>query len=154
MIIGIVAIAKNLAIGRGGELPWHYSADLKFFKETTTGHTVVMGSKTWASIGRPLPDRTNVVLSRNRELELPGGVTLTGNKNEILALSGDIFIIGGRETFALFANNIDRWIVTDVPLTVDDADTFMPPNFLDGFVIESSRDLGEGLIAKTYVRAS
>jgi dihydrofolate reductase len=152
VIIGIVAIAKNLAIGRGGKLPWHSSADLKFFKETTTGHTVVMGSKTWASIGRPLPDRTNVVLSRNRQLELPSGVRLAGNKDEILALPGDIFIIGGREIFSLYADNIDRWIVTEVPLAVDDADTFMPTDFVDGFSVESTRDLGEGLVVKTYVR--
>ena len=57
-IFAIIAIAKNYAIGKDGKLPWHYPADLKFFKETTTGHAVLMGSHTWDSIGRPLPNRS------------------------------------------------------------------------------------------------
>ncbi|HSK71207.1 MAG TPA: dihydrofolate reductase, partial [Pyrinomonadaceae bacterium] len=68
-IIGIVAIAQNYAIGRGGKLPWHYSADLKFFKETTLNNAVVMGFNTWKSIGKPLPKRLNIVLSRSAEIE-------------------------------------------------------------------------------------
>ena len=154
MIIGIVAISKNLAIGKNGKLPWHYSADLKFFKETTTGHTVVMGSKTWHSIGRPLPDRTNIVLSRSGNLDLPQSVKLARNKEEVcsLAKSGDVFIAGGRAIFELFADEIDRWIVTEVPVAVEDADIFMPAGFLDDFQLESTRDLGEGLIVKVYAR--
>jgi len=75
VIIGIVAIAKNYAIGKDGKLPWHYSSDLKFFKETTAGNAVVMGSNTWRSIGKPLPNRLNVILSRSG-LDLPSGVLL------------------------------------------------------------------------------
>ena len=69
MITAIVAIARNFAIGRDGKLPWHYSADLKFFKRTTSGHTVVMGFNTWKSIGKPLPNRLNIVLSRTRTID-------------------------------------------------------------------------------------
>ncbi|HEX8130849.1 MAG TPA: dihydrofolate reductase, partial [Pyrinomonadaceae bacterium] len=64
-IIGIVAVDRNGAIGKGGSIPWHYSADMKFFREQTTGHACVMGRRTWASLNRPLKGRLNVVLSRS-----------------------------------------------------------------------------------------
>ena len=67
-IIGIVALDRNLAIGKNGKLPWHYSADMKFFKETTIGNVVVMGRRTWLTLKGPLPDRQNIVLSRDRNL--------------------------------------------------------------------------------------
>jgi dihydrofolate reductase len=156
VIIGIVAIAKDLAIGRGGKLPWHHSADLKFFKETTTGHAVVMGSTTWRSIGRALPNRLNIVLSRNDSLDLPEGVRHIGSKERVLelgkTLNTDLFVIGGAKVFDAFADDIDRWIVTEVPDVVDDADTFMPTDFLEEFQLESTLDLGEGLVVKFYAR--
>src|SRR5437879_406067 len=119
-IIGIVAIAKNLAIGRGGKLPWHYSSDLKFFKETTMGHAVVMGANTWRSIGRPLPGRLNIVLSRSGNAEVPATVRLVRSRDEVLDLAAavdtDVFIIGGAEVFKAFADDVDKWIVTKVPI--------------------------------------
>src|SRR5438045_4056667 len=81
-IIGIVAIAKNFAIGKGGKLPWHHSADLKFFKETTTGNAIVMGANTYRSIGKPLPDRLNIVLSRNSSIEPVPEVLRLSEKRE------------------------------------------------------------------------
>jgi dihydrofolate reductase len=156
VIIGIVAIAKNLAIGRGGKLPWHHSADLRFFKETTTGHAVVMGSTTWRSIGRALPNRLNIVLSHNESLDLPDGVQRIGSKEHVLELAEtsdrDVFVIGGAKVFDAFADDIDRWIVTEVPDVVDDADTFLPADFLVGFQLESMVDLDEGLVVKFYGR--
>jgi dihydrofolate reductase len=149
MIVGIVAISKNYAIGKDGKLPWHYPADLKFFKETTTGHAIVMGANTWRAIGRPLPNRLNIVLTRSGDIDLPDGVVKFGSKNEVVEFSkhrdGDLFIIGGALTYAQFAEVIDKWIVTSVPDVIDDADTFMPHNFLDGFETEETRDLGEDL---------
>jgi dihydrofolate reductase len=151
-IIGIVAIAKNFAIGRGGKLPWHHSADLKFFKKTTTGHAVVMGSNTWRSIGKPLPDRLNVVLSRSGMIDITPDVMRLGSTEEVVELSKllnkDIFIIGGAKTYQAFADVIDRWIVTEVPDDIVDADTFMPADFLDGFVEDETRDLGDHLTVK------
>jgi dihydrofolate reductase len=152
MIIGIVAIAKNFAIGKDGKLPWRYSADLKFFKRTTIGNTVVMGMHTWQSIGKPLPDRLNVVLSRSGEIEASPDVLLQRSREEVLALSrylkGDVFIIGGAKTFESFADVVDEWIVTRIPETVEDADVFMPADFLDSFTVRDTLDLGDGLLVE------
>lgn len=156
MIIGIVAISKNYAIGKNGKLPWHYSADLKFFKETTTGNAVVMGSNTWQSIGKPLPNRLNVVLSRSDNIEAPPEVMKLISVDEVIELSKllvkDIFIIGGAKIFESFADLIEKWIVTFVPETVEGADTFMPQNFLDGFEVEETKDLADDLEVKTLRR--
>ncbi|MFZ1700465.1 MAG: dihydrofolate reductase [Pyrinomonadaceae bacterium] len=155
-IIGIVAISKNLAIGRDGELPWHYSADLKFFKKTTRGNAVVMGSNTWRSIGKVLPDRLNVVLSRNGNVATPPAVMKLSSADEVIELAKylnrDVFIIGGAKTYAEFADVIDKWIVTEVPEAVLDADTFMPDDFLQGFECGSIHELGDDLIVKILHR--
>ena len=157
MIIGIVAISKNYAIGRGGKLPWHYAADLKFFKETTTGNAVVMGANTWRSIGKPLPNRLNVVLSGSSSVTPPAEVMRLGEKDEVIDLAQylnrDMYVIGGARVYADFADVIEKWIVTEVPLTVDDADTFMPTDFLDEFELDETRDLGDGLHVKILHRS-
>ena len=156
MIIGIVAISKNYAIGKDGKLPWHYSADLKFFKKTTTGNAIVMGSTTWASIGRPLPNRLNIVLSRTGNIERPPDVISLASVDEVLSLAAyfdrDIFIIGGAKIFAAFGAVIEEWIVTLVPQTVDDADVFMPDHFLDDFEAVNRVELGDGLYVDTMRR--
>ncbi|MEJ7622443.1 MAG: dihydrofolate reductase [Pyrinomonadaceae bacterium] len=156
MIIGIVAISQNFAIGRDGKLPWHYSRDLKFFKRTTVGHVVVMGSTTWQSIAKPLPGRLNVVLSRSDKLELPPEVIKLSNKAAVAELSkyvkGDIFLIGGAKTYNDLADLIDQWIVTDIPLEIPDADTFMPADFLDDFAEVGREQLDENLIVRTMRR--
>ncbi len=156
MITGIVAIAQNFAIGKDGKLPWHYPADLKFFKETTVGNAVVMGFHTWEAIGKPLPKRLNIVLSRSANLENRADVLLLRSKADVLALAqylkGDLFIIGGATTYAEFADVIERWIVTEVPETVEDADTFMPKDFLDGFTAEKMIELDSDLRVKVFVK--
>lgn len=156
VIIGIVAIARNLAIGKDGKLPWHYPEDLKFFKRTTTGHTVVMGWNTWRSIGKPLPNRLNVVVSRHGELEETDRVKLLRNRDDVLELAkkldGDVFVIGGSRTYETFAEDIEKWYVTEVPISVEDADTFMPPDFLNGFGETETIDLDDGLVVKVFVR--
>ncbi len=153
-IIGIVAVDRQRAIGKGGTLPWHYSSDLKFFKQQTSGHACVMGYRTWASLKRPLPNRLNIVLSRSRDVE--SGVILLRDKQAVLSLvpflNCDLFIIGGAQIFSAFAEEIERWIVTEVPLTVEGADTFMPENFLQGFEAYDSRQLEEELRATFYKR--
>ena len=156
MIIGIVAIDKNYAIGKDGKLPWHYSADLKFFKETTTGNAVVMGANTWRSIGRPLPKRLNVVLSRSGNVNVPDDVKVFDSKAKVIALADsfddDVFIIGGAKVYSDLADIIEKWLVTEVPVTVEDADTFMPKDFLHGFELEETVDLSEDLRVKILRR--
>ena len=156
MITAIVAIARNFAIGKDGKLPWHYAADLKFFKETTVGNAVVMGFHTWQAIGKPLPKRLNIVLSRSASLENRADVLLLRSKQEVLALAnylkGDLFIIGGAKTYAEFADVIEKWIVTEIPETVEDADAFMPENFLDGFERQKTVELNEDLRVKFFVK--
>ena len=158
MIIGIVAISENNAIGKDGKLPWHYPADLKFFKETTMGNAVVMGATTWRSIGKPLPGRLNVVLSRSGIVDIYPDVMRLGRKDEVITLShylnGDVYIIGGAKTYEAFAEVIDKWIVTHVPINVTDADTFMPDGFLDGFTKVGSKELDNGLNVEILQRDS
>ncbi len=155
-IIGMVAVAKNNAIGKGGKLPWHYPADLKFFKQTTTGNAVVMGMNTWRSIGRPLPNRLNIVLSRSAQIDQAENLIFLRSEKEALDLSRylncDMYVIGGSKTFAEFAVKIDGWIVTRVPVEVNDADVFMPANFLEGFKLTEAFELGDGLRIETFRR--
>lgn len=157
-IIGIVAIGKNYAIGKDGKLPWHYSADLKFFKQTTLNHAVVMGFNTWKSIGKPLPKRLNIVLSRSNNIKNQPNVLLLRSVEEVLALSKylncDLFVIGGAKTYENFTDAIDRWIVTEVPETCKDADTFMPRDFLDKFALKKTEKLTDNLKVKFYEKLS
>ncbi len=156
MIIGIVAIAKNFAIGRAGRLPWSYPADMKHFRETTTGHAVLMGANTWLSIGRPLPKRLNVVLSGSSSVTPPAEVMRLMTKDEVLDLqrylNRHLFVIGGAQIYHDFADVIEKWIVTEVPVSVEDADTFMPTDFLARFEETETEDLGDGLVVKTLSR--
>jgi dihydrofolate reductase len=156
MIIGIVAISINYAIGRDGKLPWHYSTDLKFFKETTTGNVVVMGANTWRSIGRPLPNRLNIVLSRSGRVDAPETVIKLSSKAEVVELAKyidrDIFIIGGAHTYEDFADVIDQWIVTFVPIEVADADTFMAVDFLIGYEETEMIKIDDGLTVRKFSR--
>lgn len=119
----IAAVAANGVIGRDGELPWRLPADLRFFKRVTMGHHLVMGRKTWASIGRPLPGRTMVVLSRDASLAIPG-VRVVPSLPEALALAraaGDLeaFVIGGAAVFASALPLADRLYLTRVHAHVE-----------------------------------
>lgn len=158
MIIGIVAVDRNLAIGKGGKLPWHYSADMKFFKETTIGNAVVMGRHTWLTIKKPLPDRLNIVLSNQLVQPAQDSLVVLSDVQSVLSLARSItrhlFIIGGAKVYQSFLTHIERWIVTEIPLTVEGADTFMPSDFLEGFEIYELRQLNEGLRVKFYERVS
>jgi dihydrofolate reductase len=156
-VIGIVAVDRNLAIGKGGTLPWHYSADLKFFKQTTVGNTIVMGSRTWQSLKKSLPDRLNIVLTSSTETDPVNSVVRLPTIESVLTLAKtlttDLFVIGGARVFQSFLPHLDRWIVTEIPLIVEDADTFMPTDFLNGFELYELRQLDAGLRTKFYERA-
>ncbi|ARK31945.1 dihydrofolate reductase [Halalkalibacter krulwichiae] len=127
MISFIVAMDRNRAIGVNNQLPWHLPADLAFFKRVTTGHTIVMGRKTYESIGRPLPKRRNVVLTQNKDFRVEGCDVVT-NVNEVLHLSkqeDECFIIGGTQIFSLFWEHVDRLYVTYIDEEFE-GDTFFP----------------------------
>lgn len=125
MIGAIVAIGENDVIGVGGTLPWHYSEDLKRFKRVTMGASIVMGRKTWDSIGRrPLPGRRNIVISRSR-LE---GVECYADPVEALRAAGEpCWIIGGAEIYRLTLPYCDVLDITRVPDRVDDPDAVRFP---------------------------
>lgn len=155
-IIGIVAIAQNYAIGKDGKLPWHYPADLKFFKETTLNQTVVMGRKTYESIGKPLPKRLNIVLSRDSESSAQTNLIYLKSKESLISvipfLKTDVFIIGGANIYRDFADIIEKWIVTKVPQTVDSADAFMETDFLRDFAEKDKKELEDDLFVHFYER--
>ena len=156
MIIGIAAVDRKGAIGKGGKLPWHYSADMKFFRETTTGHAVVMGRKTWLTLGKPLKNRLNIVLSRDASIEPQESLLVLTDIDSVISLnnslSTDLFVIGGAQIYTAFVPHIDKWIITEVPLTVSGADTFMPDDYLKEFKAADSKPLDEGLVVKFYER--
>ncbi len=113
MLIAVVAMDPNRLIGRDGSLPWHLPEDLAFFKKTTLGHPVLMGRKTFESIGRPLPKRRNIVLTRDKTWSHPG-VEVIHSSEEIPDAEGTIFVIGGAEIYKALSGRIEEWIVSHV----------------------------------------
>jgi dihydrofolate reductase len=116
MLIAIVAMDPDRVIGRDGALPWHLPEDLAFFKKTTLGHPVLMGRKTFESIGRPLPKRRNIVLTRDRSWSHPG-VEAIHSPEEIPDADGNVFVIGGAEIYKALSGRIDEWLVSHVHAT-------------------------------------
>jgi len=123
-LIIIAALNRKRVIGNNGKLPWHISEDLKRFKRLTIGHTVVMGRKTFESMGKPLPDRRNVVLSSKN---LPGVETFSSIESALEALKAQdrVFIIGGGDIFDQFLDRADELHLTLVDIDAD-GDAFFP----------------------------
>lgn len=122
----IVAMARNRVIGRDGDLPWHLSADLKRFRKLTTGHAILMGRKTYDSIGRPLPQRRSIVITRNADYR-PDGVETAGSLEDALSLvrgDSEAFIIGGGTIYEQALPLADRLYVTLVEAEIDGDTTF------------------------------
>ncbi len=126
----IAAIAENGAIGRNNQLLWHIKDDLQLFKRTTLDHVIVMGRKSYESIGRPLPRRTNVVVTRKRDYR-PDGVLVFHSLNEVFSHfrkkgEEEIFVIGGGEIYRQSIDDANEMHISHVHTTVNDADTFFP----------------------------
>ena len=123
----IVAMAKNRVIGAKGAIPWHLPDELKLFKQLTMGHHMIMGRRTWESIGRPLPGRTTVVVTRHEGYRAPGAIVAHSFDEAIAACGGDneVFVIGGSEIFAEALPRADRIYLTTVE-AAPEGDTFMP----------------------------
>lgn len=131
-LVCIAAVAENGVIGRDGDMPWHYSADLRHFKETTMGHPVVMGRTTYESIAGqldgPLPGRTNIVLSRSNP-DFPKEVVLVHSVEEAIEtveeLDDTAFVIGGATVYEQFLPHADELILTEIHEAYD-GDTCFP----------------------------
>ena len=126
-LIGIVAMTEKRLIGKEGTLPWHLPDDLAFFKQTTSGHAIVMGRKTFDSIGRPVPKRQNIVLTRDLTWSHPG-VTVIHEPLELsgmLDMPGAVYIIGGAEIYQAFLPQTDALLITHVKEDYQ-GDTYFP----------------------------
>jgi dihydrofolate reductase len=124
----IVAMAQNGVIGRNNQLPWRLPEDLRYFKKTTMGKPVIMGRKTFESIGKPLPGRTNIVISTQKNILLPEGVRLAQSVNEAMSIAesiglidgvNEVMVIGGEQIYALFMPSAKRIYLTKVHANVD-----------------------------------
>ena len=131
----IAAMSLNRVIGQGNQLPWHLPEDFRWFKQTTTGHILLMGRKTFESVGRPLPNRTTIVLSRAGFLH--PGVTTIRSLQELKLPENDpreIFVCGGAQIYAELLPRCDELFLTVVQREVA-GDAFFPP-FEDGFELK------------------
>jgi dihydrofolate reductase len=123
----IVAISANNAIGKNNQLLWHLPADLKHFKEITSGHTIIMGRKTYDSIGRPLPNRRNIVITRKTDLQIEN-VEIVNSLQDAISLcetEDEVFIIGGAEIYKNSISIANRIYLTTVHQEYE-ADVFFP----------------------------
>lgn len=123
----LVAVARNGVIGNKGKLPWHLPADLKRFKELTMGHHIIMGRKTYESIGRLLPGRTTVIVTRRPDYHVPGAIVAHSLEEAIAACKGDdeIFVVGGAEIFREALPIAGRIYATEIHTEVE-GDVFFP----------------------------
>jgi len=115
-LTAMVAMTPERVIGKDNDLPWHLPEDLKLFKKTTSGHPIVMGRKTWDSIGRPLPKRQNIVLTRNQDWSAEGATVVhtVEDLKKLNLMQPHVFIIGGAEVYKMFLPEIDELLVSYV----------------------------------------
>lgn len=137
MISMIVAYANGRVIGRKGRIPWHLPSDMQHFRRITEGHTVVMGRRTFESIGKPLIHRRNVVLTTQQGYH-PEGVEVVHSPDDVLALR-DVFVIGGASLYRLFLDKTSLLYITEIALEVE-GDTHFPEWSRQDFILVSSQD--------------
>jgi dihydrofolate reductase len=152
----IVAVAENRVVGKNNALPWHLSEDLQYFKRTTLGKPIVMGRKTFESIGRPLPGRTNIVVSRNPDY-FAEGIKIVSSLEQALQLAQDIaliddtrelMVIGGAAVYAAAIPVADRLYVTEIHAAVE-GDAYLPSIKWSNWV-ESSRERHRAIAPNPY----
>lgn len=123
----IAAVGKNLELGKNNNLIWHFKEDMKFFKDTTMGHTIVMGRKTFESLPKALPGRKNIVISSNAQYQAQGATVVTSVEEALqIADNEEIFVIGGGKIYAEFLPYADKLYLTEINAECDDADTYFP----------------------------
>jgi len=133
-LIAVAAMASNRVIGKNGQLPWHLPEDLKFFKELTSGHAVIMGRKTFDSIGRPLPKRKNIIISKSLQ-RAHAGTSLVNSIEEIfsanLGVTGDLYVIGGAQVYESLMPHISELFLSYIHKEYSGDTTF--PEFENKF---------------------
>ena len=141
----IAAVSTNNVIGKNGQLPWHLKTDLRRFKKLTENHTIIMGRRCFESIGKPLPNRTNIVVSSNTDLEIPGCIVKPS-----LQYAADYansrydstpFIIGGGTLYRQAINLVNFLYLTRVHTTIEDGDVFFPELDMSKWNIEHTEDV-------------
>ena len=154
-IIVIAALADDGTIGHGGKIPWHISEDLKRFKRLTMGHPILMGRKTYESLGKPLPGRINIVLTRNPEFQAPDGVHVFTGFDAAISFCRQqqaqaVFIIGGAEIYRQSMDRADTLLLTHVHRQIRGDTKF--PEFDRSCWREVSRQEGEDHSFVEYAR--
>jgi len=148
----IVARTRNLVIGKENKIPWKISADLQFFKKVTMGYPIIMGRKTWESIGRPLPGRRNIVVSRNTSYSAVGAELVSSLEQALDSLKefNRVFVIGGQQLFNQAFPLADELFITEIELQVEGDTYFEIPDPSDWQEIDRVQEK-EGEIEFAYV---
>ena len=152
----IAAVGKNRELGQGHLLPWDIPEDMKYFQDTTRGHVVLMGEKTYRAIGKPLPQRTNIVLTHERAFSEPG-VLVAHTPEEALDLmhtyekNGEAFVIGGASVYTLFLEEAKRLYLTLIDKEFPDADIFFPEYESVFYRIVKERKSGDDTFSYRFV---
>lgn len=137
----IAAIGKNLELGKNNDLIWHFKEDMKFFKETTTGSTVLMGRKTFESLPKALPNRRNVVITQNPDYVAEGAEVVTSIDEALeLTKNDNVFVIGGGRIYTELLPYSDKLYLTEIDANCDDADTFFPAFNREEYTAEQLTD--------------
>lgn len=135
----VVAHDQHLAIGRNNEIPWHLPNDLKYFKKITSGHCVVMGRKCFESIGKPLPNRTNIIITRDKNFKAEGCLVVHSfDEAEHIATQlneKELMIIGGGEIYTYYLSKAHTLYITEVDVYIQDAEIFFPKVDFTSFIL-------------------
>ena len=137
----IVGLGNNNEIGKDNDIPWYIPADLKYFKKITSGHPIIMGRKCFESIGRALPNRTNIIVSRNPEFHIDGCI-LTHSVSAALLVAeesgaDEVFIIGGGEIYRMGMPLTSKLYLTEIDIDIENADVFFPEINMDSWELIS-----------------
>lgn len=149
MISVIVAHDRNRVVGLNGKLPWHISEDLKWFKQVTSNKTVLMGRKTFESLGKPLPNRNNIVLTRDSSFSCEGVEVINSIRDLSMQIEEEIFVIGGSEVYKQFIPFACRLYITYIDYEFE-GDTFFPDFKNDNFNESYSREIKTDLCSVKF----
>ena len=150
---GVVAMAADRAIGLNNTMPWHLPGDLKVFKSLTMGHPILMGRKTWQSLGRPLPGRQNIVLTRDTDFDAPGATVINdlAELQQLELQNSEVMVIGGAQIYELMLPHMNSIYVSEVHGEWA-ADTYFPP-FREQFSHREPKEQFDGFDLVVYSRA-